>query len=201
MKNTRRRSTQVASKEKAILYSSGEWLKILSCLSEKQRLDENKDNKRREMQEQIEMSKQIKDSFVDSKVSKTIYFFILKNNLTILQWNVRSIMYLILSIYFLSQQWQSQFFSQEEQKLKLQLKREKARYQKELEKIEEEKRQENLKIVEQTRLALKRNKDGWRALDSAFRLADVSLKLTKNNLNINICTYISTVYSTYKEYS
>lgn len=119
--------TQVAYKKKAILYSSEEWSKLLSYLSEKQKLEENVETKRREVQDRKEMSKHLKDSFVDSK---------------------------------------------KEQRLKLQLEREKANYEKELQKIEEEKKKDNLKIIEQTRLALKRNKDGWKALDSALRLAD-----------------------------
>lgn len=62
--------TQVAYKKKAILYSSEDWSKLLSYLSEKQKLEENVETKRREVQDRKEMSKHLKDSFVDSKVSR-----------------------------------------------------------------------------------------------------------------------------------
>lgn len=62
--------TQVSYKKKAILYSSEEWSKLLSYLSEKQKLEENVETKRREVQDRKEMSKHLKDSFVDSKVSR-----------------------------------------------------------------------------------------------------------------------------------
>ncbi|KAI5750354.1 hypothetical protein M8J76_014989 [Diaphorina citri] len=62
--------------------------------------------------------------------------------------------------------------SREEQRMRLKLQREKMKYERELKKLEEERRLDNLRVVEQTKLALKKNKDGWKALDSALRLAD-----------------------------
>uniref|UniRef100_A0A8D8R1U6 Trichohyalin-plectin-homology domain-containing protein n=3 Tax=Cacopsylla melanoneura TaxID=428564 RepID=A0A8D8R1U6_9HEMI len=61
--------------------------------------------------------------------------------------------------------------SRDEQKLRM-LDREKVKYENELKNNEEERKRERLKIIEETKRALEKNKDGCRAFDSALRLAD-----------------------------